>query len=300
MTTTAEDAAVEDAFEAYLSGRAVPDAAAGSFPAIAAFGDAVRSTAAHPGRPAAALAELLVTGRLTDQLSPSSRTAGSAGQPPRKAPVRRRRRFTMFLPALIAKFLSAGAIAQVATGAGVALAAFTGAGAAGVLPGSVQDAFSSVVGTASSGTTTAAADATSTEATATATSPEATATATATPTETSEASATTTETSTAPVLSREDWKKGPAEDQSFGKWVSSGARLGYADGKVISEWAHKKHEQWPVRTTAPAAPTTEAGDDSAEAPGTKRQERGRQQSRVETDRAGGQAGNGRHGGHGNG
>ena len=45
----------------------------------------------------------------------------------------RERRFAMFFPALLAKLLSAGAVAQAATGAGIVLVAFTGAGAAGLL-----------------------------------------------------------------------------------------------------------------------------------------------------------------------
>ena len=51
----------------------------------------------------------------------------------------------MIVPALIAKFLSAGAVAQAATGATVVVVAFTGAGAVGVLPGPVQDTFTSIV-----------------------------------------------------------------------------------------------------------------------------------------------------------
>ena len=51
----------------------------------------------------------------------------------------------MILPVLIAKFLSAGAIAQAATGATVAVVAFTGVGAVGALPDPVQDTFATVV-----------------------------------------------------------------------------------------------------------------------------------------------------------
>ena len=115
MTTAADDTADEAAFEAFLAGRPVPEEAAD----LAAFAGAVRATATQPGRPNAALAELLATGLLTDQSSPSTRTAPSAGSPPRRSRVRRRRRFAMFFPALLAKFLSAGAVAQAATGAGI-------------------------------------------------------------------------------------------------------------------------------------------------------------------------------------
>ena len=82
MTTPADDSAVEDAFEAYLAGRPVPEGAAG----LAAFAEAVRATATLPGRPTAALAELLATGLLTDQSSPSVRTATSAGSSPERRP----------------------------------------------------------------------------------------------------------------------------------------------------------------------------------------------------------------------
>jgi hypothetical protein len=143
MTTAADDSAVEDAFEAILAGRPIPERAAG----LAAFTGAVRASATEPGRPNAALAELLATGLLADQSSPSVRTARSAGSAPERRPsrVRTRRRTAMILPALIAKFLSAGAIAQAATGATVAVVAFTGVGAVGALPDPVQDTFATVV-----------------------------------------------------------------------------------------------------------------------------------------------------------
>jgi hypothetical protein len=139
MTTPADDPAVEDAFEALLAGRPVPEEAAG----LAAFTAAVRTTATSPGRPNAALADLLATGLLVDQTRPSARTATSPGATRPRA--RNRRRFAMFFPALLAKFLSAGAVAQAATGATVVVVAFAGAGAAGVLPGPVQDTFTSIV-----------------------------------------------------------------------------------------------------------------------------------------------------------
>jgi hypothetical protein len=143
MTTAADDRAVEKAFEASLAGRPVPGEAAG----LAAFTSAVRSTATQPGRPNAALAELLSTGLLTDQSSPSTRTAPAAGSlPSRSARSRTRRRFTVIVPALIAKFLSAGALAQAATGAGVVVVVAAGAGTAGVLPDGAQETFSDLTG----------------------------------------------------------------------------------------------------------------------------------------------------------
>ena len=143
MTTAADDAAVEDAFEAYLAGRPVPEQGA----ALASFAEAVRTGATRPGRPSVALAELLATGLLTDQPSPSTRTARSAGSPPPRRPARNRRRPAMILSALLAKFLSAGAVAQAAAGAGVALVAVTGASAVGVLPDPVQETVAIVVET---------------------------------------------------------------------------------------------------------------------------------------------------------
>jgi hypothetical protein len=143
MTTAADDRTAEEAFEASLAGRPVPGEAAG----LAAFTSAVRSTATQPGRPNAALAELLSTGLLTDQSSPSTRTAPAAGPlPSRSARSRTRRRFTVIVPALIAKFLSAGAVAQAATGATVVVVAVTGAGTVGALPDDAQETFSDLTG----------------------------------------------------------------------------------------------------------------------------------------------------------
>ena len=53
----------------------------------------------------------------------------------------------MIFPVLFAKFLSAGAVAQAATGAGVVVVAVTGAGAVGVLPDPIQDTVAGVVET---------------------------------------------------------------------------------------------------------------------------------------------------------
>ncbi len=130
--TPAADTAAEKAFEALLAGRPVPPGVQG-FGSVAAFTGAVRATATQPGRPNAALAELLTNGLIVDQPSPSSRTA------------KRRRRRMWFFTAIIAKIASAGAVAQAATGAAIVLVGFTGAGAAGVLPTSVQHTFATVV-----------------------------------------------------------------------------------------------------------------------------------------------------------
>ena len=265
MTTAADDNADEIAFEAFLAGRAAPAEADGSSPAVATFAGAVRAAATLPGRPSAALAELLATGLLTDQSSPSIRTAPSAGRSLRRSRVRRRRRFAMLFPALLAKFLSAGAVAQAASGAGICLVAFTGAGVAGVLPAPVQDTFSSVVGTGTAGGTTVPADPTG----------SGTATVTDTVTETGDPALETPVVVAPTDLTLEDWAKGPAPDQAFGDWVSDGARHGYADGKTISEWAHARNEDRHGGADDSTAPATASGapeaqdDDSAKESGSR-------------------------------
>ncbi len=252
MTTAADDAAVEDAFEAYLAGRAVSGAAADSFPGLAAFSEAVRATATQPGRPSAALAELLVTGLLTDQSSPSSETARSAGSPPARRParVRIRRRTAMFIPALFAKLLSAGAVAQAATGAGVAVVLVTGAGAVGALPDPVQNTVSSVVGAVTpfdlpSGEETAGDEPATDEPVVE--EPTAEEPAVEDPAvEDPEAEQPVVEDPAA--FDPEAWAvDGPQDGQTFGQWVSLGAHnkalLGedVRFGQIVSTWAHKKH-----------------------------------------------------------
>jgi hypothetical protein len=236
MTTAANDTAAEAAFEAFLAGRPAPEEAADSFHAVAAFAGAVRATATLPGRPNAALAELLATGLLTDQSSPSARTATSAGKSPRRSRIRRRR-FAVFFPALIAKFLSAGAMAQAATGATVAVVAFTGVGAMGALPDPVQDTFATVVATV-----TPLEAPTGEEATEGVVSEELVVEDVETTDETTEAD---------PVDVVQAWiDEGPEGYDSFGEWVSESARdpllreglraSGQNFGSVISMWAHNK------------------------------------------------------------
>jgi hypothetical protein len=245
MTTAADDSADEAAFEAFLAGRPVPAEADGGSSAVLAFAGAVRATATLPGRPSAGLAELLATGLLTDQSSPSIRTAPSAGSSPRRSRVRRRRRLAMFFPALLAKFLSAGAVAQAASGAGIVLVAFTGAGVAGVLPGPVQDTFSSVVSTET------AADET--------TVPE-------------DADGTVTEEvgeDVAVSTDGADPTEGAFEldpEQSFGEQIHGKVDHGRIDGRKVSDWAHDRNEQrkagTPAATTTPAPETGTDDSDS--------------------------------------
>jgi hypothetical protein len=269
MTTAADDSAVEDAFEALLAGRPVPEGAAG----LVAFTEAVRASATRPGRPNAALAELLATGLLTDQSSPSARTARTAGSPPaRSSRVRIRRRTAMIFPVLLAKFLSAGAVAQAATGAGIVLVVATGAGATGALGENVQDTLTGVVGvTAEETTGETTGDVTVTgedPTTAIETTPVVETTAPAEPIE--------------GQFDAEAWAaKGPEGYSSFGAWVSESARhpelkeglraAGRNFGSMVREWAHKKglddadlaaegvdlDELTDVPTTAPVSDETE-------------------------------------------
>ena len=235
MTTPADDLAAEGAFEALLAGRAVPEEAAG----LAAFAGAVRAGATQPGRPNAALAELLATGLLTDQSSPSTRTAVAAGNLPSRRPRVRRRRFAMFLPALLAKFLAAGAVAQAATGAGIVVVAFTGAGAAGALGDDVQHTITSAVGATDAEPTTDGSTATGGD-DLTSTDPGA-----------AKTPAVATTVPVAPEFDAQAWiDKGPAGYASFGAWVADSAHNtdlrqalraeGKTFGSMVRDWAHKK------------------------------------------------------------
>jgi hypothetical protein len=239
MTTAADDRAVEEAFEASLAGRPVPGSAAG----LAAFTGAVREAATQPGRPSAALAELLATGLLIDQSSPSTRTASTAASSSR---VRIRRRFAMIFPVLIAKFLSAGAVAQAATGAGVVVVAVAGAGTVGVLPGPVQDTFTTLVGDER---------VVETPEDVTGEVPD------EDPNLVDDGEpADPTEIPALPEDGLEDQEEvpdddlesterqlwvdaGPAEGESFGSWVARGAEEGWANGATVRKWAHLRNEE---------------------------------------------------------
>jgi hypothetical protein len=245
MTTAADDSAVEDAFEAILAGRPVPEGAAG----LAAFTAAVRGSATQAGRPNAALAELLATGLLTDQSCPSVRTARSAGNAPvRPSRVRIRRRFAMIFPILLAKIVSAGAVAQATAGAGIVVVAVTGAGVVGALPEPVQDTVATVVETVTpldieggdevtgdevSGDEVSGEDGTSTTDPGTVPTPVVETTAPAEPTEVE--------------FSAETWAlEGPDAYPSFGAWVSAGTHhdvakaLGVRFGELVSSRAREK------------------------------------------------------------
>jgi hypothetical protein len=239
MTTPADDLATEAAFEAFLVGRLVPEQAASTFDGVAAFAGAVRASATQPGRPNAALAELLATGLLTDQSSPSTRTAVAAGSTPSRRARVRRRRFAMFFTALFAKLLSAGAVAQAATGAGVVLVVATGAGATGLLGTDVQDTITAAVGADSGEVTTDGDPVVSGDAP------------TADVAKVDGTQGETTATVESETLDPEAWvAAGPADDQTFGEWVSASAHNddlrqwlraeGKTFGSMVRDWAHKK------------------------------------------------------------
>jgi hypothetical protein len=275
MTTAADDPAVEKAFEACLAGRPVPEGAAG----LAAFTGAVRASASRPGRPNAALADLLATGLLTDQSAPSTRTARSA---PRPTAVRgrSRRRIAMFFPALLAKILGAGAVAQAATGAGVALVALTGAGTAGVLPDPVQQTFATVVATvgfdvenpdATEGATSTSDDGTADDAaavtddTTTATPDDTT---TATPDDATGDDTTVGDTTVGgtAVGATDDDGLDCQAGESFGACVSRNAQNGGVSGQAVSQAAHDRNDdrRAAASTTAPTPSAPVVVDDSSD------------------------------------
>jgi hypothetical protein len=280
MTTAADHTADEAAFEAFLAGRPVSEEAAD----LAAFAGAVRATATRPGRPNAALAELLATGLLTDQSSPSTRTAPSAGSSPRRSRVRIRRRFAMFFPALLAKLLSAGAVAQAATGAGVVLVVATGAGATGLLGEDVQDTVSSVVGASDETADEIAPEDTTVVADET-TDPGAV-----------ETPAVSTEVPVEAELTPEEWvASGPAAGQKFGDWVHLAFPDGKADGQVVSHWARLKHVDLDEVEGIEDVEGIEGADDGSAATATDAPE-----VETESEDAGESRGNGRGNGNGGG
>src|SRR4051794_34792958 len=245
MTTAADDASVEEAFEAFLAGRPVPEQGA----SLVAFAGAVRSSASAPGRPNAALADLLANGLLTDQPGTSERTAP-----------RRRRRLAMFFPALIAKIAAAGAIAQAA--AGIVVVAFTGVGVAGALPDSLQHGFATVASTV--GIQVEDPQQTDDVVPTTPSTPVPDGTEVDGSGGTPAAGDDTDAPAADDDYTFEDWKAGPEDGESFGNWVSKGARHGYADGAIISQKAHEKGVVLPTETAEPSADATgEAGQTSA-------------------------------------
>ena len=117
----------DGAFDALLAGTARD----GDHAFYASFVDDVRSVAGAVPTPSPALAAALASG-----ISPTA-TVGTT-------PVPRWRKWKMKIQGFVAGLGIAG---KLALGAGVAAAATTGAGAAGVLPGPVQQAFAKAVHT---------------------------------------------------------------------------------------------------------------------------------------------------------
>ncbi|WP_029431003.1 hypothetical protein [Blastococcus sp. URHD0036] len=236
MTTPADARAAEDAFEAALAGRPVPAGARH----LTAFTDAVRSEATAPGRPNAALAELLATGLLPDA---STRTVGRSARSSRKRP-------RMILTALVTKFAAAGAVAKASVAGGaVAALALTGA-ATDVLPLPGDTGVAEAGDTATDDTPTDTVDDTATD-----TSGDSTDDATdqddATGDESdgSEQEQVDGEDPTAegpgdvPPLTAESWALGPQGTQTFSQWVSAGANVGLVRGEVVSCFAQARQDK---------------------------------------------------------
>jgi hypothetical protein len=151
----------------------------------------------------------------------------------------------MIFPALLAKLLSAGAVAQAATGAGIVVVVATGAGATGVLGDDVQDTIGSVVGVTDEetpdDTTTPVVDEPLADDSADPSVVQAPEDVTTVPLE--------------PVdeleVAAKAWvDEGPTEYPSFSAWVTAGAHDRYLKdmlkaegrnfGSVVSGWAKKK------------------------------------------------------------
>jgi uncharacterized membrane protein YgcG len=154
----------------------------------------------------------------------------------------------MIFPVLIAKFLSAGAVAQAATGASVVVVAFTGIGAVGALPAPVQDTFATVVETVTPLEAPTSEDDTAD------TVPDETVVddvVTEPTDETTESNEDEAETAEDAEFDLDAWiEAGPEGYDSFGAWVSESAHnadlksalraRGQNFGSMVSKWAHDK------------------------------------------------------------
>lgn len=238
MTTPTDARAAEEAFEAALAGRPGPTGT----DALAAFTDALRAEASAPGRPNAALAELLATGLLTD---PSRTTVGRPARSSRKRP-------RMILSTLVVKFAAAGTVAKAAVAGGAVAVALTGvAGATDVLPGTGEDPAVVTTGDSDPVAGDGTGDASTGGGTGTgdgAGDGDGTDSGTGTGTE---AGDTTGDASTGgdatdgdatdgdPLVEPAEWAMGPeaGEWHSFGEWVSAGSSAGLVRGEVVSCFA---------------------------------------------------------------
>jgi hypothetical protein len=258
MTTPADARTDEEAFAACLAGRPVPAGAAH----LAAFTDAVRAGATAPGRPNAALAELLATGLLTDQSEPSTRTTGHPARASRK-------RTRMLLTTLTAKLAAAGIAAKAAAATGVVAVALTGAATTGVLPveGDTGTAVvESADDVATEPTETAEPTDTADEGTGdegTGGTPDDGATGDVEgdpvdggdpgdgeqpadgeqPVDGDPVDGGPAEEPATPELTEEQWAGSPADGRSHGEWVSEGARNGWVTGERVSDAAHARNAE---------------------------------------------------------
>ena len=238
MTTPADDPAVEEAFEAYLAGRSVPARDV----RLVSFADAVRASATEPGRPNAALAELLATGLLQDQTGPAAR--------PARRP--RRRRTRVLASALFAKIASAGLAAKAATAVGVTVVGLTTAGFTGNL-GPVQHGFATLVDHATPFTAPDQAPASD-------------------PQPSTDGETVSTPAETSPVATPSEPSDTTSPDAVTGTGISDDAgRPAHPSnyGGLVSDWAHQKNsDRKSGATTVPAKPT-KAGHPSAGTTGTE-------------------------------
>lgn len=110
--------------------------------------DAMRLQATHRAQPSPQLAAVLSDGLTSDQREPSAPAAhdavGAVSRGTRRPTWTRRTR--MILETALAKLAALGLTAKAGVASAAVIAATTGAGAAGVLPGAVQDAVAGAVG----------------------------------------------------------------------------------------------------------------------------------------------------------
>jgi hypothetical protein len=242
MTTPADVRTDEEAFAACLAGRPVPAGAQG----LAAFTDAVRASATEPGRPNAALAELLATGLLVPTQEPSRGTAGRPARTSRKRP-------HVLISTLAAKFAAAGAVAKAACATGVVAVALTGAATTGTFSTADEPTTTLESGdvTAPDGATDPASDQTDPAVDDTTDTVDDTTDVTdGGADEVVEEVVVEPPVIEAPVieapvteheLTEDEWAAGPAAGQSHGDWVSEGARNGWVTGERVSDAAHKRN-----------------------------------------------------------
>ncbi len=227
---------------------------------LTAFTDAVRACTTTPGRPNAALAELLATGLLTDQSDPSTRTTGHPARASRRRP-------RMLLSTLTAKLAAAGVATKATAATGVVVIALTGTATTVTLAGS-EDTTPAVETPGDPTTGDQTTDEEATDPSTEARHEEDVRTGDDTSTE-GDAPVSTPDTveddstgedegeesgSRTPipddVAAATEWGEGPEPDQAFADWVSEGARNGWSTGQQVSEEAHRRNEEHRVEREA--------------------------------------------------